>query len=86
MYLISGLGTGEGISWSDAISAAASVFTSTGSSTLLEVIASSVSRLGSKSDTFFVPVADWDFEILPVFITRCRSQSIFIGQRVGPSS
>lgn len=40
VYLISGLGTGEGTRWRDAMSAAGSFFTSPGSSTLLEVIAS----------------------------------------------
>lgn len=38
--LISGLGTGEGISWRDAMRAAGSLFTSPGISILLEVIAS----------------------------------------------
>ena len=38
VYLISGLGTGEGISWRDAMRAAGSLFTSPGISILLEVI------------------------------------------------
>ena len=39
VYLISGLGTGEGISWRDAMRAAGSVFSSPGISISLEVIA-----------------------------------------------
>lgn len=39
VYLISGLATGEGISWRDAMRAAGSLFTSPGISVLLEVIA-----------------------------------------------
>lgn len=40
VYLISGLGTGVGIRCRDAMSAAGSLFTSPGSSALLEVITS----------------------------------------------
>lgn len=68
VYLISGLGTGEGISCRDAMSAAGSAFSPPGSCTALEVMlwparSRSQHRLHAEFRTL---------DFLPVFISRCR--------------
>lgn len=81
VYLISGLGTGDGISWSDAMRAAGSLFTSPGISILLEVIVT-LQLVRPSLPPFFpkkLPMCDRDFGILPGFIARCQARFALIG-------
>lgn len=81
VYLISGLGTGDGISWSDAMRAAGSLFTSPGISILLEVIVT-LQLVRPSTAAFFpkkLPMCDRDFGILPGFIARCQARFALIG-------
>lgn len=81
VYLISGLGTGDGISWRDAMRAAGSLFTSAGISILLEVIVTPLVRLLCRLGWLFskLLICDQDFGILPGFIARCQPRFTLIG-------
>lgn len=81
VYLISGLGTGDGISWRDAMRAAGSLFTSPGISILLEVIVTPLVRLLCRLCWLFskLLICDQDFGILPGFIARCQPRFTLIG-------
>lgn len=81
VYLISGLGTGVGIRWSDAMRAAGSLFTSPGISILLEVIFTLqlVRHCRLFSPLKKLPMCDRGFVILAGFITRCQARFVLIG-------
>lgn len=80
VYLISGLGTGDGISWSDAMRAAGSLFTSPGISIWLEVIVTlQLVRPSLPPFSPKLPMCDRDFGILPGFIARCQARFALIG-------